>query len=204
MSTTESPTPDAITMMEKYYQSVHVENEMTPEKQKKKKHLSINFLSKRKELAEVTNTTGNPTLDSPSKGKQKKSKRESDISAIREESTHIFNSLVSPTKEILFSKKKKELHKEVVLLTERVNALESTQVDMSSTISQLSSKLTEMTKERDEFKAQCDQLQQEMIPLKEDANRRKNANFKTFLSANLYSPSKPAWGMYTVTSSEEF
>eukprot|EP01114_Cavostelium_apophysatum_P019544 TRINITY_DN6330_c0_g1_i2.p2 TRINITY_DN6330_c0_g1~~TRINITY_DN6330_c0_g1_i2.p2 ORF type:complete len:199 (+),score=65.81 TRINITY_DN6330_c0_g1_i2:674-1270(+) len=195
MTSTEND--DACSMMDKYLATVWADENMaalSPSSDKKKKshisnlnlHLGNLLPHKRKEFNDITNSNSSPvkTPSSPAKSNSTKVKKTKSVTStpIKEESSHIFNSLTSPAKDFLMKKKKRELEKEVALLTERVNALETTQVELHSEMVKIQDRSKEITTERDDLKKKNEELLKEIATLREENNRRNTSNWKSFLS----------------------
>jgi len=100
------------------------------------------------------------------------------------------HSLVSPSKEALHSKKRKELKNDVALLAERLQAMEDIQIINNKSVVELHDKLkekeTQVSKLRSDFDAvmrENQELKEEVKRLKAELDRHVTAKWKTaFLS----------------------
>jgi SMC interacting uncharacterized protein involved in chromosome segregation len=105
------------------------------------------------------------------------------------------SSLASPSVDTLRKKSKKDLRKDMVLLVERLNAMEENQVEyittvttMKDEITALETKLAQITKERDE-------LAKKNQDLASREQSRSDAMWKNFVGGNAYAPQKPSYGL---------
>lgn len=111
-------------------------------------------------------------------------------SPLKQENVH---SLVSPSKEILNKKKRRELKKQILLLTERINCMEDIQIENTKTIDELNQKLKEtqkelreITKEKELVVQENNDLKLKLKELEKELDRHITNRWKSFVGEQVF------------------